>query len=69
MPRNGDSRLVKYEANLIAGYFPAAIPIPIAKTPINSAMETPADTMPLINDTVVMMFLLPEGLSIRTQSW
>ena len=29
-------------ANLIPGYFPAAIPMPIAKTPTKAAIEMPA---------------------------
>ena len=55
------------EPDLFLDYFPAAIPIPIARTPTNNAIEIPADNMVLISATVVMVFLLPEGLSILTQ--
>ena len=60
---------MKERVNLIPDYFPATIPMPIAKTPTKTAIEIPAYNMPLISATVVMVFLLPEDFYIGTQPW
>jgi len=52
---------------LLQNYFPATIPMPIAKAPTNTTIETPAYIMALINAIDIMVVLLPENfLSVLT---